>query len=581
VEETPEAIEWSDADFDQALKQAAEGVIQARGVRLSPEQVDRLLGAVPEDSDDSGSPHIKSADFRDATLLGFVDFRTAIFSGVAQFVGARFSGNALFAGARFSGNAQFEKAQFSGDAWFYGARFSRNAGFNGARFSGDDQFEKAQFSGDAQFVGARFSRDARFVGARFSGDAWFDGAQFSCDARFDGARFSGDARFDGAQFSGDARFVSAVFRKRITVGPILVGRTLLFDDAEFAQDVQLAVSASALSCCRTRFGGSATLDVRWAEVALEDAIFLQRSRLAGVGRFPFIADWGSRCRADTRHLVADERPRVVSLRQADVGNLTLGGVDLRSCRFFGTHRLDQLRIEADCQFAEPPRLPWYSLGRYTRRQTLAEEHAFRQNLQTTRNRRRPHHDAESASGSRNEPSWYPPECQTPPWLMRPAHALDPVHIAPVAGGQIAPLYRALRKAFEDLKDEPGAADFYYGEMEMRRHDKETPFPERAIIFLYWLVSGYGLRASRALLALAVTIIMLGAIPLSLWGFHPARSYGLALLFALQSSISLLRAPTTTPGHETAGGQVIEIFLRLAGPLFFGLALLALRGRVKR
>jgi hypothetical protein len=30
-----------------------------------------------------------------------------------------------------------------------------------------------------------------------------------------------------------------------------------------------------------------------------------------------------------------------------------------------------------------------------------------------------------------------------------------------------------------------------------------------------------------------------------------------------------------------GGEVIQIVLRLAGPLFFGLGLLALRGRVKR
>ena len=35
-------------------------------------------------------------------------------------------------------------------------------------------------------------------------------------------------------------------------------------------------------------------------------------------------------------------------------------------------------------------------------------------------------------------------------------------------GQIAGLYRELRKGREDAKDEPGAADFYYGEMEMRR-----------------------------------------------------------------------------------------------------------------
>ena len=35
-------------------------------------------------------------------------------------------------------------------------------------------------------------------------------------------------------------------------------------------------------------------------------------------------------------------------------------------------------------------------------------------------------------------------------------------------GRSPALYRALRKGREDVKDEPGAADFYYGEMEMRR-----------------------------------------------------------------------------------------------------------------
>lgn len=147
--------------------------------------------------------------------------------------------------------------------------------------------------------------------------------------------------------------------------------------------------------------------------------------------------------------------------------------------------------------------------------------------------------------------------------------------------QIAYLYRALRKGLEDLKDEPGAADFYYGEMEMRRHDRGTWVGERVILWLYWLVSGYGLRASRALIALAITITLIGAVPLDLWGFRPAPPFGRGLLFALESSISVLLEPTSPPHRQTAAGQVIEIFLRLAGPLLVGLALLALRGRVKR
>ena len=51
--------------------------------------------------------------------------------------------------------------------------------------------------------------------------------------------------------------------------------------------------------------------------------------------------------------------------------------------------------------------------------------------------------------------------------LRPESEPESVVLTP---GVIAGLYRALRKGREDAKDEPGAADFYYGEMEMRRHD---------------------------------------------------------------------------------------------------------------
>jgi hypothetical protein len=48
-------------------------------------------------------------------------------------------------------------------------------------------------------------------------------------------------------------------------------------------------------------------------------------------------------------------------------------------------------------------------------------------------------------------------------------------VAVLGAGQVGPaqlalVYRALRKALEDGANAPGAADFYYGEMEMRRHD---------------------------------------------------------------------------------------------------------------
>ncbi|MEC4576266.1 hypothetical protein [Streptomyces virginiae] len=50
----------------------------------------------------------------------------------------------------------------------------------------------------------------------------------------------------------------------------------------------------------------------------------------------------------------------------------------------------------------------------------------------------------------------------------------------------------------DARNEPDAADFCYGEMEMRRHDGDRPHSERLLLTLYWALSGCGLRAPRAL-----------------------------------------------------------------------------------
>jgi hypothetical protein len=104
------------------------------------------------------------------------------------------------------------------------------------------------------------------------------------------------------------------------------------------------------------------------------------------------------------------------------------------------------------------------------------------------------------------------------WQPGPAH---PDHTLTPDPEDVAARYRQLRKAFEDGKNEPGAADFYYGEMEMRRHDRETSSrAERALLSAYWLVSGYGLRASRAL-GWLVAAMSMTAMLLMFWGI-PTR-----------------------------------------------------------
>jgi hypothetical protein len=515
-----------------------------------------------------------SADFDGTSFSGSADFDRASLHGSASLVRAAFSGNAIFNRATFSGNAIFMRATFSGDARFRSATFSGDARFRSATFSGYARFSAATCRGSADFDGATFSGVARFDKATFSGSADFDGATFSGSADFNGASlhgsaslvgatFSGNAVFDGATFSGivsfanllferDASFVGASFERARELAQFVVGCRVVLDDCVFLERVRLEVAARVVSARATTFAAGALLRVRWAEIALDDADFARPSTLSTATIWRADSDLPAVCLLDDRHIELELRPRLVTLRGAHVAALSLSNVDLRACRFFGAHGLESLSIEASCRWPHAPRERLL-----IDRETIAEEHAWR--------------------------GWSDPVVREPAWLGdRDGSEL-------LASGQVAALYRALRKAREDHKDQAGAGDLYYGEMEMRRHSKQNgsagEIPrgrgDAAILWVYWLLSGYGLRPARALLALAITLLV-GAAVLSWCGFHDPlghpRGYGRSLLFATESALSVLRPPEIS---LSAGGEIIQISLRLLGPLLFGLALLAVRARVKR
>jgi len=132
------------------------------------------------------------------------------------------------------------------------------------------------------------------------------------------------------------------------------------------------------------------------------------------------------------------------------------------------------------------------------------------------------------------------------------------------------------KAQEDNKNEPGAADFYYGEMEMRRAAKSTSLSERFVLWLYWFFVGYGLRAMRPFLTL---IVVLCGAALVFWkgGLVPSLPFVYSLIYALQASIAI----ENRARQLSLSGEVARTFVRLCGPLMLGLTLLSIRNRVKR
>jgi Pentapeptide repeats (9 copies) len=374
-------------------------------------------------------------------------------------------------------------------------------------------------------------------------------ATFKGDAGFTKATFERDVGFGKATFETDAEFHEATFERARTFGPVLALRTLSFKDASFLEKADLDLIADQVYLSRARFPQGANVWVRWADIILDKTEFGASSILAGSSKFGDIPE--SRL-AEKHRLsgVRSERPRLLTMRWADVGSLTVSGIDLSPCRFFGAHHLDGLRLEGGSSFASTP-----THRRVTRRQAIAEEQGWRRDNPTIL----------------SAPGWCPPECDFPEDLPRPS---------PLTPNDIATIYRDLRKGREQNKDEAGAADFYYGEMEMRRFDNTRSGAERLILRLYWLISGYGLRATRALIALALTVLAFGAL---LWwiGFSPRLPFTRSLLFSLESTSSLFRVPITPDFALTEIGELLQVVLRLLGPLFFGLALLSLRGRVKR
>ncbi|WP_367124659.1 pentapeptide repeat-containing protein [Streptomyces phytohabitans] len=578
--------------------------IDHRGTSITTKLLDALLAPL---RDTSGRPHLGVARFDRATFTSDARFDGATFTSDAWFYkvtftsdasfdGATFTSDARFDGATFTSDASFDGATFTSDAWFNGATFTSDAWFNGATFTSDAWFYGATFTSDASFYRATFTSDARFNGATFTSnasfykvtftsDAWFYGATFTSNAQFNEVTFTSDASFYRATFTSNAQFNEARFEGLSRLGPLVCGGSVVLDGAVFQKPLTVEVAARQVTCVRTQWVSTASLHLRYAGLDLRDAVF-EYPVLVATRPEPFPRRAGETL-PETVFGDADPTVRLRSMAGVDASHLALHDVDLSRCRFAGAVHLDQLRVDGWCTFGTTHsgwhrRFPW----RWSQRNTLAEEHHWR--VRTAR-----------ASGRTADARGW----------TQPPH--DAPELKPAA---VAALYRQLRKSLEDGKNEPDAADMYYGECEMRRHDPRRPYGERALLTGYWAVSGYGLRAARALAwllaAMAVTVAVM-----VLWGL-PAddskpettgRQVRTGQDLRLVTDTPDPRNPTGPPhervtserfekslrvvinsvvfrssGQElTTTGTYAEMASRLTEPVLLGLAALAIRSRVKR
>jgi uncharacterized protein YjbI with pentapeptide repeats len=591
-----------------------------RGTPFTQILLDELLAPLRDPG--SGRARVGEASFDEVRFTGDAEFEGIDFGGFCSFVSAVFGGGVYVREVRTGGDLSLAAAQVAGDvwlddtdvgddAWFYGTRIRGtlrfcvrevggsamfkgmtcgNAYFSGVRVRGVASFNGAVVEGEADFDGAFFEEGADFEKVRIAGRACFDGthfhrgracfngadiggdmpfaeAHFAAEATFDGAVIGGDLSFCGARLEAGVDFRRAVFRRTARIGPLICAGTVDFSHAVFEAAVTLEAAAREIRCRQTRWVSTAALRLRYAEVDLSDAVVEFPVTVAGRPR-PFVSPEGE---VIAEPGLAEERVRVTSVKGVDAAHLVLADVDLTGCLFVGTVHLDQLRLEGRCVLSPPPAGP-----RWTRRRTLAEEHHWR--------------------ATRYGDGWTP----APPSV----ETHEPATLAPV--------YRQLRKALEDGRNEPGAADFYYGEMEMRRHDTTASRGERTLLRLYWALSGYGLRAVRALawLVLAMTATVLAMM---LWGLPRTDPDPVSAGTTDGRRITLTTKKPTPVNPEgpyterlsaerfekslrvvansvifrasgqdlTTTGTYVEMTARLVEPALLGLAVLAVRSRVKR
>lgn len=180
--------------------------------------------------------------------------------------------------------------------------------------------------------------------------------------------------------------------------------------------------------------------------------------------------------------------------------------------------------------------------------------------------------------------------------------------------QLAVMYRALRKAREDAKDEPGAGDFYVGEMEARRRGSRR-FAERMVLTAYNVLSGYGQGASRAVGWLLLLLVVLTGLLVTTGlpdtsgpvqtvtgtvavaksgapqqvklkmgspaaGLPPDRVTPARVERAVRIAVGSVLFRDSDQQLTTAGRWTVNAG-RLLGPLLIALGALAIRARVKR
>jgi uncharacterized protein YjbI with pentapeptide repeats len=458
----------------------------------------------------------------------------AIFSPRLQIEDMVFDNGVDFGGATFDDGCSFSRCEFNGGLNIGYTYFRLGpAGFMNCKIAhlsaqychtGQSiSFERCQITGPVDAKGVQ--KDFRITDSQIERACDLSGSDVD-HLSLSGSRFSGELTMANLR----TRFLHAPgidLLSASNLGPVVDSGAIDLSAARFKSRVHLNVDATTLNLSNASFDGGGRIDCKRAKINLA-------SLMTG----------------ESLSVVGSDSASVDSIQNADCGRLALSSLDLSNCQFYGCHNLETMVVDSTVSLRNCPK-PLRAT-----RECIVDEFYWRE-----RNARLRKADWSTKAESTS---------------TRALASSSPKPISPQASSQIADLYRSLRKSVEGRSNGPGAADFYYGEMEMRRLDRSSRRGDRAIVWAYWLVSGYGLRVLRSLFWL-LFIFGAGSVLFREFGLLHNHSWPTGLIAAAQSLVPGL----TVSGKLTSIGQTLIVILRITGPILLGFTALALRNRVRR
>jgi uncharacterized protein YjbI with pentapeptide repeats len=473
------------------------------------------------------------ADGEDSTL----DFSQVVFHQAVEFSEARFyADKVVFSEGAYADNA---KTKFLGEAGFYetsfggkvsGINFKGDTRFSGIEFCEEADFSEATFHGNAVWdSSATFKKEALFYCTKFLGPTSFAGTTFCAETNFIDARFSkgSDASFDETEFRGLVMFDNAVFDKASFLGAA-------FNDTDFRKAIFNSANFFKSTFAETvDFEGCVFEKADFSEVKFrgdtnfEDTTFRDEAKFSKV-------EFTKRVRFFGTEANRMFKPGTnVSFRDARVNEpeqLTFHTVLLRPSWFVNTdaRNLDFINIE------------WHGLPSASTKAVRSEIDAL-QNLGV----------------------------ESPQKLL-------------------AKTCRELHTNYEVKHDYRVAGEFHYWSMEALRNEGWGELGP--IGSLYWALSGYGERPTRAfwvllILCVVPALLYFLVIPSSPFLVTSAsNSYegityaGRAVAYSISALVRLNPRPSS---EELDWFQFLVTIEGIVGPLQIALLALAIRRKVMR